>query len=70
MIAILYVAVISESQLSETVAVIEAVKQSYQPMPELLQMMETFRQMVNDCPTWYALLFVADVAQQEHEPIM
>ncbi len=30
-------------------AAIKSVKQSYQPPPELLGMMETFRQMVNDC---------------------
>lgn len=40
---------IVESQLPEIVAVVKAVKQPYHPTPELLRMMETFRQMVNDC---------------------
>lgn len=33
----------------EIIAATKPVKQSYQPTPELLQMMETFRLMVNDC---------------------
>jgi putative transposase len=35
--------------LLETVTAVKSVKRSYQPTPELFQMMETFRQMVNDC---------------------
>jgi putative transposase len=38
-----------ESPLPEIITSVKAVKQSYQPTPELLQMMETFRRMVNDC---------------------
>jgi putative transposase len=37
-----------ESRLPESLAV-KAVKQLFQPSPDVLQMMETFRQMVNDC---------------------
>lgn len=35
--------------LPETVTAIKSVSQSFEPNIELLQMMETFRQMVNDC---------------------
>ncbi|MEO9362267.1 MAG: hypothetical protein ABI348_00060, partial [Nitrososphaera sp.] len=35
--------------MPETVTAVKSVKQSFPPTPELLQMMETFRQMVNDC---------------------
>lgn len=40
---------IVESPLPEIVIAVKAVKQPYPPTPELLHMMETFRQMVNDC---------------------
>ncbi|NWG37946.1 transposase [Nitrososphaera sp.] len=35
--------------MPETVTVVKSAKQSYQPTQEVLQMMEIFRQMVNDC---------------------
>jgi putative transposase len=35
--------------LPESITVIKSVKQQFQPTPELLQLMEIFRQMVNDC---------------------
>lgn len=37
------------SWLPETITAMKSVKQQFQPMPELLQLMETFSQMVNDC---------------------
>jgi putative transposase len=39
----------SEFPLPGTITAIKSVKQSLQPTPELLQLMETFRRMVNDC---------------------
>ncbi|WP_187147568.1 IS200/IS605 family accessory protein TnpB-related protein [Candidatus Nitrososphaera gargensis] len=35
--------------MPEIITAIKSVKQQFQPTPELLQMMETFRQIVNDC---------------------
>lgn len=48
-IPILYVVGILESWLSKVITAIKSVKQPYQPTQELLQMMEMFRRMVNDC---------------------
>jgi len=37
------------TRLSETIVAFKSVKQQFQPTPEVAQLMEIFRQMVNDC---------------------